>query len=419
MRTSLKKLSLIFVFGGLLVSRAYAQIECSGVHSEVAFQEVIFDQLAAKNETQKSILEILKSRANSVQMDHSALELVFNHELRIFENRLLEVLNKIQSGSPVVETLKSFYESQFYPRVLQVERLKAAEQTWTEGNILKILGDLSEKEVLRLFVGPTPDRVMRDSLVGRYLQESGALLQKRAYTETNNAKGNKTGVERLLVPVSAQTFPIWQKYFSNQNGYSVFGHANTVFQGLSYSYAGDKSPLAALSPQTPLPFVLLKTTEGARLERYLEVVVAHSNGGWANEIKRPWQIPGYLSQNGNYNCCTHWHGNLPIGDRRVNTVTLPGAGDQPVIVEVREGAQLPADKPYLNEIWKGPMNEPISSLLGLADNNGRGEFASPGWVIQSLLVSAPIERVPFVVFFVNDVTQTYDANTPPRFENPW
>jgi len=362
-------------------------------------------------------------------LDVKTVKAVFDPHLPVFQDRLIQVLSaKNQSFE---ESLKDLYGSLYFPEDLIKARLEMSKHLTPE-NILSVLGDLSLPETLRLFVGRDPAHIAADSLLGRYLEETGLKAQTHRFKEQDAQKDGtfKESPDRLEVLVDAKTFPIFMKYFSNQQSYSAQGHGNMLFGGKLYMFG---VPVNVVEPRpmsagTPLPMVLLKTTEGARMGRYMQAMATAYPGltdGWQTPARSPWsQIPGkdgklYLSVNGHFNCCTHWHGNIPLGDNLVNDIVLPGDADQPLIAHVNEPDYSNPVLAPVKDVWTAPLHEPISAVLGLADANGPGEFSSPGWVIQSLLVSAPIERVPFVLIFANDAQVPLPENFFPRFERPW
>jgi hypothetical protein len=341
----------------------------------------------------------------------------------------------------------------FFPDALSQPRLEMAKRI-TPDNILQVLGDLTNQETLRLYVGDRPDRVLPDSILGRYLAESGALLQRRSFTEKGTmAAGQvpRTGKRRYVVPVDAANFELFKKYFSNEfhQTYSVFGHAHPIWEGkLLYQMGGFQvQDFNFPGKNAPLPLVLLKTTEGQRMQNFItafQKIGRNTNQqpnfgrqGWDNPARAPWSyIPAvgggrYMEVRSKYSCCVQYQGNIPIGDRLVTKITLPSAGipepgqnawnvmDVPVEVDLHppDYSNAPDLEPVKN-IWTYPLHEPFSAVLGLAQNNGQGEFASSGWLIQTLMVSAPLDRVPFVIIFTDNAKAKLDPNLPLHFEQP-
>jgi hypothetical protein len=401
--------------------------------------------LEGKNPTQVKILEIRNGRISD-----SALKVVFNHDLRQFEESLLKVLEGAPkepgaADEPLPASLRKFYESLFFPEDLIAPRLAAAHHI-DEKNIIAVLGDLSLEETFRLFIGK-PEELQRlaadhqiqvapDSLVGRYIQESGAAIGVRTYKETVPSVAGEAlleGPSRLAVQIDETTIPIWKKYFSNTQAYSVIGHGNLVFNGKVLLQTSNmlQSEMRKAQSNTPLPYVLLKTTEGARMERYLTAFRSAINHGkgffpvtgyYESTTRSPWnQIPGkdgkpYCDQKGAYSCCIHWHGNIPVGDDLVNDIILPGPGNKPVVCHLSPPDTSDPALAHVRDVWTYPLHKPISAVLGLAENNGLGDFAGSFNVIQTLLTRAPTERVPFVIHFVPDARMPVNPDGPLYFE---
>jgi len=125
---------------------------------------------------------------------------------------------------------------------------------------------------------------------------------------------------------------------------------------------------------------------------------------------------------GGYSCCTHWIGNIPIGDTLVSEYTLPGTEEYlikngqyvvkngiyqmkysaPVIAKLKPWEPKDNKQELLTKIWKVPGNMQLSEVIGQKAANGRGEFASPGWVIRTLMGPTAQERVPVIFYVVND-----------------
>jgi hypothetical protein len=394
-------------------------------------------ELKTSNTTQEKILK-LRTNSSHLNVSDEVLAVVFNNELRIYEKNLLTIL---EGGGFDESSLRAFYETLFFPEDLIKPRLEMS-RALDENNILSVLGDLSLKETIRLFVGNSPISIEKDSLLGRYLAETNSKMQKNSFMA--NAKGivslagsSKSGnPNRLIVPVDEKSFATFKKYFSTEQAYAVQGHGNVLFGGkllMNAQNLASKEP-RFMTVNTPLPFVLLKTTEAARMERYIKAVQKPNppaeNGGyagpWDNPARSPWNWvktadgKDYLSKKGSYNCCTHWHGNIPLGDKGVTEIILPGPNNKPITVTVsRPDYSSSKSTKYVEDVWTYPMHEPISAILGLAQENGQGNFASPGWVVGSLLTVAPQDRIPMVFIFTQDASLDIDPKVALNIEDPW
>jgi len=406
--------------------------------------ENIFSHPSELNTVQSEILTRLQNSVktpSSISISEGTLLKVFNHELREYEDRLKNILTP--DGNLTLENLIRFYESMHFPKTLIETRVKQSKNLRPE-NVISVLGDLTFNESLIYFAG-TKEQIERgtfneDSLLGRYLNEAGAKASYLPFVHKASRKQGEIerGGRRLVIPIDATTLPIWKKYFTNKQFYSVMGHGNLIFNGQHLSQTGKMSPSEIGMPgtaYTPMPLVLLKTTEGLRLENYIKAfrvsTTIAGNGlnprSWDNPARAPWnQVPGkdglpYMEGVGHYGCCVHWQGNMPIGDKLVTEITLPGPGDAGIKVKINPPDYSNPNLEHVKNIWTYPLHEPVSSLLGMADNNGRGEFASSGWVIQSLLVDASIERVPIVFMYVQNAKENlqFKQVKNPNYEHPF
>jgi hypothetical protein len=276
----------------------------------------------------------------------------------------------------------------------------------------RALGDMTIDEV-RIFVhGGNPLQPTPESLLGRYLQETGAQSVVRAFPK-GPAQGegatNEKGPQRLVVAVGPESIATYQKYFGNPH---LLAHLHTPSQGtLSLAHNGKVGYYANLNEEmrfpragTLIPQILLSTTEAQRVTQFFKLGAKPGNYALT-----PWRLDGYCAR-GAYESCTHWFGNIPIGDQRVAEYQFPGA------VDGHADNRLPSDPaprvqalgPYLNDsrlmnrVWKVPGNMQLADVIGLHDANLRGELANPGWVLISLTGSTPVDRVPVVFFAVGD-----------------
>lgn len=252
-----------------------------------------------------------------------------------------------------------------------------------------------------------------NSLLGQYIAETGAKVSTKAFPLNPNAP--ELGVERILVPVSEKSLPAFLKYFSDPHFMSVLGHANVLLEGTVHAYGGTVAEFRLPKANTPLPVLMLSDTEAKRLHDYMAAVPKHTD--WmSSPLKMPWMLKDYTDvKEGCYQNCTHWIGNIPIGDKLVTEIVVPSSKDQPVTLHLKE-PNLPPEHQYMKDIWTFPVHEPLSAVLGLAEKNGNGDFGSPGYVIHTLLGSAPIERVKFVFVVVADHTQAVAADFVPAYE---
>ena len=157
---------------------------------------------------------------------------------------------------------------------------------------------------------------------------------------------------------------------------------------------------------------MLSTREGSRAAQYFRLGATEQQTALT-----PWNLPGYCATGG-YSSCTHWVGNIPLGDRMVWEYKFPGYVDTyasnrvPPTADPRVQVLAPYDSanPLARRVWKVPGNEQLADALGLQAANLRGEFANPGWVAHSLTGSASVDRVPVVFLVVPDARAAISAD---------
>ncbi len=267
-----------------------------------------------------------------------------------------------------------------------------------------LLGDLSLKETQENFYGNDIHNVSPDSLVGQYLAQTDA--QTRIVQYPSHTDPNVLGPEKLFINVSANSFDLFKELIlSNHNYMTVVGHAAVIHKGSFYSHGGKKSEIRIVSNNTPFPILLFKSTEAQRLNRYMETAVSPKYIGWEHPLKLPWMLEGYCAKGG-FNCCTQWIGNIPIGDKLVTSYEFPPPDRGPDLSRrIQELQNYTITDDVFNEVknfWKVPGHEQLANVIGQGDANVRGEMASPGWVIKTLINATDTERVPLVFVFSND-----------------
>jgi hypothetical protein len=178
--------------------------------------------------------------------------------------------------------------------------------------------------------------------------------------------------------------------------------------------------MRAASEGTFIPAMILSSTEGGRMERYFTY-----GKDWTSfqRVRNPWENAEYCAR-GAYGSCTHWFGNIPIGDRLVTEYKLPGWVDfDPYTQPALRGPQDPSPRietlnPYANaeadeglrEVLRYPGHEQLSEVMGLMPQQLGAELSNPGWVAVSVLGHAPVSRVPVVFRFTADARAPIDPN---------
>lgn len=408
-------------------------------------------QLVDANATIKSLLP------------QDAMTLILRDDERPFYRaRIAELVNLLDESKEKIVDEKSFVAA--YKKFLKggvneesiADRVATLKGYATLPNYLKmsatkrILGQMSVDEVALLFHGGSPLDPTPSSLVGQYLAKTQNTKVVRTFNSTrisgnNNmqpaTKTGPQGPERLVVGISAADMDTYQKLFQR---HEFLIHFHTPSQGtlqllhdgnlLTYSTYNSRLDRRYFSQGTLLPHVLLSTDEAERLSIVFKGSTEILQAGGGSLGRHPWEINGYCARGG-YTSCTHWIGNLPIGEKRVNEYVFPGNADQyagaaggrgpqkQILQELTDAriqemftargmnnltkVQKTKITKLLRQIWKSPGHEQFSSLLGPVEFEAAkyGEYANPGYVAIRLLGNVDSRRVP-IVFYMNGQTPT-------------
>ena len=321
---------------------------------------------------------------------------VSTDDIDFYENQRTKLLNYELNSTRDQALTRLLQEEGFDQKQIQ-ERIFAFQEA-RPGSLHRVLGERTLEEIRTRYIGESIEKIAPESLVGKYLAETGA--RSKIIRVPLVQGGEVLGPAKLLVAVGPESFAQLQALLNSENYVTVMGHANVLHRNKFWSCGGGATrELNLPNLGTPLPLLLLSTTESARLHRYL--IGTSSAFGWVNPLKQPWQLPGYCAKGG-YSCCTHWIGNIPIGDKLVDEYKFPGYDRPADEAKIQALAPYEGGTPELRKIWKVPGHEQLASAIGLEENNLVGEFASPGWVIQTLMAAASAERVPVILVSTAD-----------------
>ncbi|MCB0351775.1 MAG: hypothetical protein KDD38_11365, partial [Bdellovibrionales bacterium] len=294
----------------------------------------------------------------------------------------------------------------------------------SEKTFLKVLGDNSLQEMQEYMYGADPLNPSAESLLGQYIKETGAATLVRTFPQTGKAR--RQGTPKLVVAISSETAKKYHKYFDKpefllhyhypEQGTLQFGQAGVIG---SYGSLSRNDFVRFTELGTIVPHIVLKTTEAGRARNFFRL------GARNIEIAlTPWLLTGYCAMGG-YSSCTHWVGNIPIGDEKVESYTFPGKIDRFAHNEVSKKPQTQILQPYndyvddknLTSVWTVPGHMQLWEVLGLRGPQIGGLLASPGFVAHVLSARTSVERVPVVFLVVKDHKAPIPANFP-MWTNP-
>ncbi|MES2767663.1 MAG: hypothetical protein V4596_00840 [Bdellovibrionota bacterium] len=373
---------------------------------------------------------------NAAFKRHEVLKILLNLEAPMVSESLTKLLNSLTSSEKtasfsrddLTEILKTHLKDTVPPS--SIPRRIESFLRGAPNSLNKVLGEMTLSEVQLLMYGSDPLNPSSDSLLGQYIALTGAKTVVKSFSLGPDKPG-QFGEPRLVVAVSEASFPEYMRLFSNAHFLAHYhtpnqGTLHTVHNGRMGSYGNLSNQLApGIANGTILPQMLLSSSEANRATNFFKL--ASLDGAVA---QGPWRLldkdnASYCARGG-YSSCTHWFGNIPIGDKRVVGYKFPGRVDQYADRDVPEGVQYKELTPYSLEgrspqnaklieiVWKSPGHEQLSSVLGLESNNIAGEFASPGFVAVSLTAAAPVGRVPVVFLKTPDHTQDIDPDFNPQ-----
>ena len=335
-------------------------------------------------------------------------------------------------------------------RILEGENL-------TRDQIMKALGDLTRQESLEALIGPNGiHQIAPDSLVGRFMSEAAAKFGKNITTHIGRFYMKPediavSGPERLYVSVDATTMQLANEIFNQNQNLLIHNHTprqGTLYlqhNGYNINYASLSGAQGlASSTDSILPLIPLSTYSGSRTYNYAELgsqsrALAKYPSGF--RIQNPDGTWTKYSRDCSYNSCTHWVGEMPIGDRLTDTYTFPGhRNDDPYATPIND--PLSTDQSELrhgpvgrfthytsttqsfeigNEsrrdrlarlTWReGQGYEQLWKMIDQQQTLADGEFANPGYVLYSFIGRTQTNYVPVVLVVRNDASAPFTQQT--------
>lgn len=287
-------------------------------------------------------------------------------------------------------------------------------------------------DAARELYGTNLKRPAPNSLVGKYLAETHAKTLVRRFLsapEGNVTPPSRLGDEKLVVAVSPDTIDAFRKYFSVKNLLIFFHEPRehtliTGFKGNRGMYGQHRDPIRFTAPDTLLIPVLLSDAEGERTDHFFNLAELSFN-----LALYPWTLvdadQNPYSAASDFQDCTSWFGNIPLGDQLVDQYRFPKRDDengtQPHTQKLRPYSQILNFGPIPQEwndavrkVWTVPGRATLSEVLNQTTANFRGEFANPGWIAYTLLGSVKADRIPVIFIYVNDHEQPIDPNFDPQ-----
>ncbi len=300
---------------------------------------------------------------------------------------------------------------------------------------IAIAGEKTLDEMKTLTFGSDPLHPDPESLLGRYLSETGATALIRTFLRapaSSTLPPSVPGPEKLVVAVSDRSFTAFSRYFSVEH--LLFHYhtprqdtLNLAYHGRMGAYANHNRRIEFGVAGTLLIPILFSEDESRALTHFFNLASVDSI-----IAREPWNLKSstgesYAPTDGYAGECTYWFGNIPVGAQQVSTYEHANKNDangtQPFIKNLveyssvrRNGRLQPltrreSEKTHL--VWSVPGRQQLGELLGQREAKLRGELANPGWVAYTLLGSVGTDRVPVVFRLVPDHTLPMDPNFDP------
>ncbi len=319
-------------------------------------------------------------------------------------------------------------------------------------NLRRLAGEKTLEESRLLLFGGNPLKPTEESLLGRYLSETKASSIKRGFPMSASEE-SKMGPQKFTVAIDrGKSSELFDKYFMQPE---FFYHMHTPQQGTLHflhhgkegSYSRYASTFSANRPGegTLLPMIIMSSKEAERMRLYFSLGVINQD-----LAKMPWEYTDYCATGG-YDSCTHWFGEMPIGEDLVASYRFPGnvdrhAGNAPssrpqtktlgplnfnreqiyrygysaptgnvkifpwASSRKTKASSLDLAEALAGAVWKAPGHMQMWEVLGQKTALDQGEFANPGYVARVLTGKVSNDRVPVVFVYAEDASEKLEKN---------
>lgn len=441
---------LFFLFAS---SKSFAETDCSEIlDGKVSNSETL---LESQIEHLKKLAEDFKLPEVSKTADLIAgmrtelgkglssvlVKKLVNFEEPIYQNAIIKIIKQIKQSrernkskalkAALLENLVPFFsEEQAAARVELFFKRESIK------NLKHALGEMNLDELQIHVYGSDSANPEPESVLARFFAqvkaELGLDLKAEMRSFYDEPQGANKGPEKLFVSINEQVYPIFQKYFVNEH-FLIHTHSpsqgtlNISFNNENLSYAGQSKhgETRAGSENSMWPLIFFSSAEAQRAALYFRLGELSAADGY-NIAKHPNYIldkndKPYVKQGG-YTCCTHWFGEMPLGEELVSEYRFPGQVDRhatnyveggsaaaiisPIGVpdKVINGRVLPL--PALTHIvWKSRRGHmQMWQMLNLRDSLDNAELTNPGYILYALLGKTEARRVPLVFVFKHDLS---------------
>jgi hypothetical protein len=474
----------------LLLSQISAHAEpksaCESIHSEQFFAEHLQSRRGFPLNTQAMVDKYIQRVNQDLELQQVLpAELVGKLASRLENEYLLkqlgdalDIMSKDKRNWSAPTKFKAALKKALVNNVpaSQIEERIKGLDSISEQSLKRALGHMTAEESAILLHGGNPLKPSKDSLIGQYLERTGAKASVQSFGRRPKRAGQNGGgapidpnsahgPERLIVPVSNQSLAAFKELLARPE-FMLHAHGanqgtlQVAFDGQVGSYARVDRPASEprpagfpaannevrISDGAIWPTIVLSTSEAGRARMYFDLATTARQAGnpqdpnrwqieqqWPNVSKEPWKLEGFCATGG-YASCTHWWGEAGIGDKRVKEWVFPGKVDdyasnskyanperdaEPRIQKLKK-FQMPGGIPdhmnkIIDQMYSYPeAGEQLAVMVGTEKALVKGEWANPGFVAVTLLGSAKQERVPVVFVNVGDHTKKLPKDFEPQ-----
>lgn len=467
-----KYVAPLLIAPALLWSSGSAANQCAHVHSERAQ-----DSRSSKSRVQREIVEVqtpAREKFLEKAQTYERIDLIDSFDKLLMIREKTRDLSVRATMTDLLTAVDNFRDLRMQDFALKIESslslapnfnqlkkalIEAIPEIYTrkEASVMaeayltkrspfsRLLPRLTQEQVVKRVMGNIPGEIAPNSLMGRFLAEAQKIkglplaVERRAFFSPPNQR-NKIP-QKWFIPIDASLFPLYQKYFSGDHFLTHFhDHGqNTLF--ITYnekagSYARfDRLPRMQ-NPNSLWPSILLSSAEANRMKMFVQMGLKENDlaqypwnlGDWDSKTNRPVR---YVEE-GYFTCCTHWFGNIPLGESRVDRYIFPGNDPssvreaEPVVTKFGPNTRSNFDDSAYNReefydntdtaleysqmVWTKPGHMQLWEVLGLKNSQITGELANPGYVAFALITKTKEDRVPFVFVTVREATDPLPSN---------
>ncbi len=388
-------------------------------------------------------------------MNFAIMDILKDESLSSFHDMLKEIFSELTQTQH--ENIMTSFKNKTNEKVSKImskfnadKRLKILDQRKiTKTDMMRALGHMTFDESVDALIGSGGiNRISSDSLVGRYLKaakdagydvttfvgefQKGPGYQGRGGKKLYVSVDRNTG-QFLEQVIGANPHLLMHNHTSGQGTLQMYHSA----QSITYARYDYQSSLNSVWAGSIIPVIPLSSTEASQVKNYFtlgsfDYKYAKYPWGFKKRDEQTQEMQEYC-RSGGYSSCTHWIGEMPLGDKLVDNYSVPGYVDAySDATDTTRGLRTKAVGEFnvfnsnsstesigtesrthrlARMVWlQGKGREQLWSVVGdkKAEGLDRGEWANPGWVLYNFLTRTTQQRVPVVFVVRNSATAPLD-----------